>query len=187
MFSFLFAFAGGSSDQELLTQLCSGDQRAARQLYDRHIKLVWSLVVRIVKDSAEAEDVVQDLFVRVWQQCKTYDPARGEVGAWLTRMARTMAIDRLRSSVSRSNRELAFGEQVDAEGNMSVAPDDHLEWSQVRRAVQGLPNEQRQLIETAYFEGLSQTEIAAHYDLPLGTVKTRMRTGMTSLRNIWFG
>ncbi len=187
MFGFLFnfAFAGGPSDQELITRLSAGDQKAARLLYDRHIKLVWSLVVRILKDSAEAEEVVQELFVRVWQHCRLYDSSRGEVGAWLTRMARTMAIDRLRSTTSRAVRESSYGEE--SEIQTSANAEDHLEWTQVRKVIGELPIEQRTLIEQAYFEGLSQTELAERHALPLGTVKTRLRTGMMTLRKIWLG
>lgn len=170
------------SDGELIALLAAGDNQAATMLYDRHCRLLWTLVLRIVRDPADSEDVIQDLFVRVWQQCRGYDPQRGEVKTWLCQMARTMAIDRLRASTSRSAREKGYGDQLESDAAAHSSEELDPAWALVRRAVGELPDDQRSLIETAYYEGFSQSEIAERYGLPLGTVKTRIRQGMARLR-----
>ena len=170
-------------DQKLISGILSGDQNSLAQLYDRHIRLLWSLVLRIVKTKDEAEEVIQDLFIRVWQRASSFDPKRGEVKVWLCQMARSMAIDRLRANLSRSTRELTYGTEQEAE-KMSQPSTIELEidWSKVSQAVQNLPPEERVLIELAYFEGLSQSQIAEKIGLPLGTVKTRIRQAMLKLK-----
>ena len=143
--------------------------------------------MRIVRDPAESEDVVQELFVRVWQQARAYDPARGDVVAWLCQMARTMAIDRLRSMASRNTREKGYGEQQESDALLSLNDESNPDWPVVRRALGELPDEQRSLIEGAYFDGLSQSELSERFGIPLGTVKTRVRQGMIRLRSRLIG
>ncbi len=177
--------ADSTYDRELVARIASGDQGAVAQLYDRHIRLVWGLVLRIMRSRAEAEDVIQDLFLRVWQQAGSFDPARGEVSVWLCQMARTMAIDRLRSGSSRTARELSYGTELEREKmSQSPSPATEADWARVAQAVRELPPDQRQLIESAYFDGLSQSEMAAKFGLPLGTVKTRIRMAMKKLRQV---
>ena len=175
-----------AEDQEWLRRLAAGDGEAAARLYDRHVRALYSLVVRIVDDEGDAEDVVQDVFTQAWRQASRYDPSRGVVAAWLLVMARTRAIDKLRARRARSGpqgfddnvmEELAAPGQDPAAGMV-----DAEETRRVRRALAELPLLQRLAIELAYYEGLTQREIAERLEEPLGTVKTRIRLGLLKLR-----
>lgn len=157
-------------DRKLIAGILANDSNSLAQLYDRHIRLLWSFVLRIVKSKAEAEEVIQDLFIRIWRQAQTFDPKRGEVVVWLCQMARSMSIDRLRANLSRAHREISYGAELEAD------------WIKVSQALKNLPAEVRVLIELAYFEGFSQSQIAEKVGLPLGTVKTRIRQGMLKLK-----
>jgi RNA polymerase sigma-70 factor, ECF subfamily len=172
------------ADINVVQRLAAGDRDAVAELYDRHAARIMGLAIRIVRNSSDAEDVVQEVFSQAWRTAPNYQPARGTVAGWLLMMARTRAIDRLRSRQAR--RDAADGADLDGLP-ADVAPvSEQLIASQqaarVREAMMTLPVEQRAALELAYFEGLTQTEIAERTQTPLGTVKTRIRTALTSLR-----
>jgi RNA polymerase sigma-70 factor, ECF subfamily len=171
-------------DTQLLNRLASGDVEAVSELYDLYAARVFGLALRIVGNRTDAEDVVQEVFSQAWRTAGQYQPQRGSVAAWLMVIARTRAIDRLRSR--RASDEPLPETDHHEFSSSAPAPGDELiareQADQVRSAVMLLPDEQRRALELAYFEGLSQSEIAAKLQTPLGTVKTRIRTALTSLR-----
>lgn len=180
--------AGQAADLECIGLLAAGDAAALAWLYDRHAKPVYSLALRIIDDEAEAEDVVQDVFAQAWRQASRYDATRGPVAAWLLTMARTRAIDRLRARRVRPEGQVVSDERVmqDLQAPGTNIADELLTEEQARRvraALGELPLMQRLPLELAYYEGLSQREIAERLEQPLGTVKTRIRLGLLKLRD----
>lgn len=170
-------------DLECLRRVAAGDEAALSELYDRYIGLVLPVAVRIVGDSAQAEDVVQETWLQVWRSAPSYDPKRGPVAAWLLTITRSRALDTYRSRSARSKREDRVAKAPIADG---PDPGDQVNGSSsraaVRRAIAALDPKKREVIELAYWQGLSQTEIAARLGAPLGTVKSWMRQGLRDLR-----
>ena len=179
-------------DLALLQRIVARDERAVAELYDRHSRLVFSVIRRILRNQSEAEDVLQEMFVRVWSRAETYDGSLGSPATWLTRIARNRAVDRLRAQRTRADVDGRVPDTDDAgEIRMAIAavsdrPDVRIEaaaaTAALRDAVARLPEAQRVLIEAAYFDGYTHQELATKLGLPLGTVKTRIRAGLTSLR-----
>jgi RNA polymerase sigma-70 factor (ECF subfamily) len=172
-------------DRSCIRRIQAGDSGALEELYDRHSPLLYSVAVRIVGRSAEAEEVLQDTWLQAWKRAGTYDPNRGTVTAWLLTLVRSRAIDRRRSLSSRQRAEQAV---VDAP---SVPVEESSTWAvrrqlheRVAKALDALSPEQRRVLELAYFGGLSQTEVAAQLGAPLGTVKSWTRQGLSRLRDL---
>jgi RNA polymerase sigma-70 factor (ECF subfamily) len=175
-------------DEELVAQLSHQDMEAFEALYDRYGNIVYSVTLRILGDVHAAEDVVQEVFLRVWRKPDHYDTARGRFLTWLLSVARNRAIDEQRSRGRRQRFEVGSA-PLDGEGPQGDEADDPAlaalladERSAVRRALVGLPPEQRSAIELAYYGGFTQQEIARALGEPLGTVKTRIRLGMQKMR-----
>jgi RNA polymerase sigma-70 factor (ECF subfamily) len=175
----------GQHDEELARRLQRRDPDAMADLYDRFGRLAYSVVVAIVRDTGVAEDLVQETFLRVWNRVHAFEATRGALGPWLLAIARNRAIDHLRSSGARMGRnayELDLREHpslfVDME--REVLNTDHARL--IRKAIAKLSASQQKVIELAYYEGLSQTEIATRMGEPLGTVKTWVRTALRHLR-----
>lgn len=166
-----------------MKRVAGGDQPALRELYQRYAGRVQAIAQRCLGVRGDAEEVVQETFVEVWRRARDFDDARGSVGAWLTTIARTRAIDRLRSRTSAYRASTASAAEAP---EPSPSPGDFAMQRQtqerVRRALETLPAEQRLALELAYFEGLSHSEIAQRTGQPLGTVKTRVRLGMEKLQ-----
>jgi RNA polymerase sigma-70 factor (ECF subfamily) len=181
----LLALEIEGGDADLIRRLQKRDPRALGALYDRYARLVYALIVRIVRDTAIAEDLVQETFLRVWNRVQAFDSERGAVGPWLLAVARNRAIDYLRSAEARLRNavELQETEHPALFENLEegILQSDLLR--RVRAALANLPAPQRTVIELAYFEGLSQTEMAERMGQPLGTVKTWVRTALNTLRD----
>jgi RNA polymerase sigma-70 factor (ECF subfamily) len=160
--------------------MAGGDRGALERFYDRHAALVYGLVLRIVRNRADADEVVQEVFLQAWRSAGRYDPTRGTPEAWLATLARTRAIDALRAARRAGRGEPGHPEEVADSEPAGAAR--FAERHGVAGALGELSAAQRELLELAYYEGLTQTEIAARTGLPLGTVKTRMRTGLERLR-----
>jgi RNA polymerase sigma-70 factor (ECF subfamily) len=167
-----------------------GDGRAVAALYDRYGSLVFSLGLRMLRDREAAEELVQETFLRAWRQVATYQPSLGRVSNWLLGIARNLAIDELRRRSARPQR--ADGESDEQIANLATSheadPAEQLQASaqsaQIREALAALPPAQRQVMELAYYGGLTQSEIAERLGDPLGTVKTRMRLATQKLRDL---
>jgi len=182
-----------SPDSALVARAATGDERALGELYDRYGGMAYSLACAIVGEHADAEEVVADAFAQIWRTASAFDASRGSVAAWVATIARTRALDLVRSRRRRA-RVLEEAAVVTDEGETLVlapsleATDRSAEVTDtsaiVRRSLSALPLPQRRVIELAYFGGLSQSEIAAQLSEPLGTVKTRMRAGMEKLRQV---
>ena len=172
-----------AADVELLHAVARGDEAALARLYDAYRVILFGLLIRILNSREEAEDILQDVFVQVWRRAKDFDEKRGRPFTWLVTLARSRAIDRLRLLGARQR--LVTGAAQEKTEAVSDALTDTIRQAQketVRRALAELPDEQKQTLMLAYFEGLTQSEIAAKLNAPLGTVKTRMRSGLIKLR-----
>ena len=169
------------ADVTLLDRIARREASAVAELYDQHSRLLYGLIVRILKDRNEAEEVLQEVFVAVWTRAETYNASLGAVVAWLVRISRNRAIDRLRARAVRERAADEYERPVTPESPEAGAVRGERQRAVVR-ALNTLPIEQRTLIEEAYFLGLSHSELAERFCLPLGTVKTRIRAGMMALR-----
>lgn len=175
-------------DVALLKAIAGKDDTALSQLYDRYRVVLFGLLVRILNNREEAEDVLQEVFLQVWRRAGDYDANRGRPFTWLVTLARSRAIDRLRSVASRERVAAASARDTIEETSDAIA--DAVRSEQrgiVTSALSQLPEEQQKPLVLAYFDGLTQSEIADRLGAPLGTVKTRMRTGMLKLREVLGG
>jgi RNA polymerase sigma-70 factor, ECF subfamily len=174
-----------TSDVELLHAVSRGDEAALARLYDQYRVILFGLLVRILGSREEAEDVLQDVFIQVWRRARDFDEKRGKPFTWLVTLARSRAIDRLRLLGAR--RRLVESAAKNQTEEVSDALSDAIQAGQrdiIQRALAELPEEQKQALVLAYYDGLTQSEIASRLGTPLGTVKTRMRSGMAKLRGL---
>jgi len=178
-----------TADLALLQRIAARDDAAVAEFYDRHSRLTFAIIRRILQSPSDAEEVLQETFVRVWSRADTYDPRLGSPAAWVVRIARNRAIDRLRARQARADVNApvpAAAEAAPPEPPTRETPETMLQNAfaamAVRGAVAELPAPQRTLIEAAFFEGYTHQELSARFGVPLGTVKTRIRNGLVSLR-----
>jgi RNA polymerase sigma-70 factor, ECF subfamily len=171
---------------QLIQQVAKQDREAFSQLYDHFVSLVFTLAMRMLKVRSDAEDLLQEVFVQIWRQAGSYRQERGSPEAWIINMARSRAIDKIRS-IRRMEKNVVLTEDPTST-EPSVSAESSVADSEVRMTVNSalanLPDAQRRVLELAYFDGLTQTEIAERLAEPLGTIKTRMRSGIQRLRDL---
>ncbi len=169
---------------DLITRVARGDESAFAELYDDLASIVFGVVLKVVRDHAMAEEIVQEVFVELWRVAPRFDPERASVSTWAATIAHRRAVDVVRSSQARRAREERDGRRAPAgHDDVVEAVLDHHDRQQVTAALAGLTETQRQAIELAYFGGLTYAEVAATLDLPIGTAKTRIRDGLIRLRD----
>ena len=175
------------SDNHLLQGIAERDQRAFLALYERYGNLVYSLALRVVRHQVMAEEVTQDVFLKVWQQPTRWNPALGQFSSWLLTITRNAGIDRLRKERRHWTPTQDYSDPLMEAGEKGAVSENPY-WFDgllLERLLQQLPTEQRQLIELAFYQGYTHSELAENLQLPLGTVKTRLRTGLQKLRALW--
>ena len=174
-------------DSTLLQLISRGEDAPLSELYDRYGRLVYSIAYRVVGHPQSAEDITLEVFARVWEKGDTYDAAKGKVSTWLTRLARNRAIDHLRHTAVRPEKESVGWSEITAvpithSHNPETQTALNLQQEKVREAVSSLPDNQQEVLALAFFQGMTHSEIATHLNEPLGTIKGRIRAGMKSLR-----
>ncbi len=187
-----FLTQNNSRDRALLQRIASKEPDALSELYDHYSKLLFGLLKSILKKTEEAEDILQEVFTTIWEKADQFDTERGSAYTWIVSITRNKGIDRLRSKVYKEQKKQStslddddvfhplYSEENNPPENTILS--DRAE--RVYGALQKLSEKQRSVIQVAYFDGLSQNEISDEYDIPLGTVKTRMRDGMIKLREL---
>jgi RNA polymerase sigma-70 factor, ECF subfamily len=168
-----------AADAALITRVRSGDQDAMTAIYDRYSGIVYSIALRVLGDTAAAEDVMQEIFMQLWRKPQMFDSARGSMGAWLAVIARHRAIDTLRRRKPENDVDdvvLSSGLDLESVTQRNVIV------SRVRQIIAQMPGEQQKAMSMAFFEGLTHSEIAAQTGEPLGTIKTRIRSGLINIR-----
>lgn len=183
------AGSGGCSEEDLLQEIVRGTEQALETLYQRHAGQLFAIALNLTRDNQVAEEVIQDVFVRVWRLADRYDPSRGGVFTWLLVMTRNRCIDHLRTKGMRSAQweyqggNLSESELVDTGPGVQEQVESRLERQHLLQVMASLPEEQRFLLEAAFFEGWSHRQLAEQHGLPLGTVKSRLRRGIERLRD----
>jgi RNA polymerase sigma-70 factor (ECF subfamily) len=171
--------AHGSTDSSLIAATRSGDERAMTELYDRYSRIVYSVALRVLGDSGAAEDVLQEVFMQLWRNPGLFDSSRGNLAPWLAVIARNRSIDAIRKRRPETDIEDVV---VSVDCDLAGEADRAIAMEKVRGAMSAMPPAQRSALEMAYFEGLSHSEISAKTGEPLGTIKTRIRSGLLALR-----
>ncbi len=175
------------SDETLMLRIQQQDEEALGLLYDRYSGVLKSLIMRVIHNDAEADDLLQEIFVELWKQSGTFSPEKGKPLGWIVTLTRRRAIDRLRKRQAYARVEERFKEQPEQQPESWVhnTMEEDLELNDARRLLQrvmkDLPDPQREAIELAYFKGMSQREVAAHTGIPLGTIKTRLELGLKKI------
>jgi RNA polymerase sigma-70 factor (ECF subfamily) len=167
------------TDSMLMSRIRSGDEDALAVLHDRYASVVYSVALRVLGETTQAEDILQEIFLQLWRNPQGFDARRGNLGAWLAVIARHRAIDQLRRRRPESEIEDVV---ISVDTRLEQSTDRNLAIAKVRAAVERLPAEQRQPLELAFFQGLTHAEIASKTGEPLGTIKTRIRAALLALR-----
>ena len=170
---------------DLMVSVARGDHDAFASLYDRTCSKVFGLVRRVVRDSSQAEEVTQEVYLQAWRQSTRFDSGSGTALSWLLTLAHRRAVDRVRAAQASTNREQRAAERDvrRPHDEVSEAVEQRMEAEQVRRCLEGLTSLQRESVTLAYYQGFSYAEVGSTLGVPLGTVKTRMRDGLIRLRD----
>lgn len=176
--------SAGDHAADLLARIASGDQAAFAQLYDLLSPRVFALILRVLVNRAQSEEILQEVFLEVWQSAARFAPNKGQGRAWVLTIAHRRAVDRVRASQSSSDRDNRVGLRDLGEARDTVAEtvESRMEGERVAAALAALPEPQQEALILAYYGGYSQSEVSAMTGVPLGTIKTRMRDGLTRLR-----
>ncbi|MDX1638804.1 MAG: sigma-70 family RNA polymerase sigma factor [Balneolaceae bacterium] len=195
IFSIIIALASAThsksrDERALIKRIKAGDTTALEALYDLYKSLLFGMIISIVNNREEAEDLLQEVFMNIWEKAHTFDGERGNVYSWIVTLTRNRAIDRLRSKGYKTQQKTATtvnkpgfslqGDQYDPLETTIISDRAEL----VQQALEQIPEKQREVIKVAYYGGMTQSEIAEHLDIPLGTVKTRTRQGMIKLKTL---
>lgn len=167
------------TDSMLMARIRTGDEDALATLHDRYASVVYSVALRVLGETTQAEDILQDIFIQLWRNPQRFDASRGSLGAWLAVIARHRAIDHLRRRRPESDIEDVV---ISVDTRLEQSTDRSIAIAKIRTAVERLPVEQRQPLELAFFQGLTHSEIADKTGEPLGTIKTRIRSALLALR-----
>ncbi len=167
------------TDSMLISRIRAGDEDALAALHDRYAQVVYSVALRVLGDTTQAEDVLQEIFLQLWRKPETFDSNRGSLGAWLAVIARHRAIDQLRKRRPEFDVDDVM---ISVDSDLEQAADRNRTLGRIRTAVEQLPPDQRRALELAFFQGLTHSEIAAKTGEPLGTIKTRIRAALAALR-----
>ncbi len=167
------------TDSMLMARIRTGDEDALAALHDRYAAVVYSVALRVLGETTQAEDILQDIFIQLWRNPQRFDASRGSLGAWLAVIARHRAIDQLRRRRPESDIEDVV---ISVDTRLEQSTDRSMAIAKIRAAVERLPVEQRQPLELAFFQGLTHSEIADKTGEPLGTIKTRIRSALLALR-----
>lgn len=174
-------------DIELLRQIAAGNRASFAEFYDRHSTLMFSVACKILNDTSEAEDVLQEAFMHIWEKASKFDSKLGKASSWVAILVRNKAIDRIRASQRRTRLAEEAGAEQAAVPNAAETANEtvygHEKANLIQSAIVDLPVEQRQAIQLAYFSGLTQDEISKKLNQPLGTIKARIRRGLIKLRD----
>lgn len=176
---------GTLTDQELMQRIKNRDEEALKQLYDRYERPIYSFAYRMVRDAMMAEEVVQELFLRIWNAAERYEGSNGKLTSWMFTLTRNITIDLLRKKRSRTPQQTAEADQLQwvADDRVDTAGEVEKRWmgEQVKAALQDLNRDQQQVMEWIYYQGYTQQEVADRHEIPLGTVKSRVRLALKQL------
>ncbi|MGR9108276.1 MAG: sigma-70 family RNA polymerase sigma factor [Gammaproteobacteria bacterium] len=170
-------------DHDIVAAIQAGDRSAFAHLYDRHAAWLLAVAYRILGNRRDAEDLLHDVFIEVWDKARGYDPQRGSVRSWLAIRTRSRALDRIRSLKLIRNHEAVEIDHLAPAGNDSAGTETGVDHRTARRVVDALPDKQRTVIQLSYFQGLTCQEIAERCEIPLGTVKSRLASALNTLRD----
>lgn len=173
------------NEKELLPKIAHKDEEAFSELYNRFSQVVYNLSYRVVKNTSDAEEVVQKVFIQIWNKAENYDSNRGAVSTWIMNITRSRAIDKIRSNKKNKttiSMDDTFLQFISPKG--FIIEDASEKREIIKNALAEIPSEQKTVVETIYFEGFTHSEAADHLDIPIGTVKTRLRLGILKLKDL---